>query len=165
MTPVNLGVSGSSSAETAALVCRQGAVAADAYLLIVGLNDARLHGTNPVGIDAYAGALRSILNQCAAARPHAPVLLVEQPPLVRYDRHPPHDRGSPTALDAYNDVLRQVAAQQSRTVVVIVAGWDAPSMLAEDTVHPNDLGHQTIGVAVAHAYSLASIGTTSPAQD
>jgi len=44
MTPVNLGVGGSSTIETAALVSRHGIVRAEAYLILAGLNDARLHG-------------------------------------------------------------------------------------------------------------------------
>jgi hypothetical protein len=38
-------------------------------------------------------------------------------------------------------------------------------MLAEDTVHPGDLGHATIGLAVTDAYVSATIGSTSPLHD
>jgi lysophospholipase L1-like esterase len=165
MTSLNLGVGGFSSEDTAQLVCRQGARPADAYLVIVGLNDARRYGTDPAAMHAYVRALTVVVDRCVAASSHAWVLLVEQPPLVRYDRYPPHDQGSSSALDAYNGLLRRVAAQQPHSVSVTVRGWDARSMLADDTVHPNDLGHQTIAVAVARAYQLASMQTTSPAQD
>jgi lysophospholipase L1-like esterase len=165
MTPLNLGVGGSSSRQTAELVCREGAAAADAYLLVVGLNDARRHGTDPAALEAYARALNAIVDRCLAASAQAPVLAVEQPPLVAYDRHPPHDRGSASALTAYNRALRRAAARKPRTFVVRVRAWDASSMLADETVHPNDLGHETIGMAVADVYISASMGTTRPAQD
>jgi len=33
-----------------------------------------------------------------------------------------------------------------------VPDWDRTTMLAEDTVHPNDIGHAVLGEAVANAY-------------
>src|SRR4029453_10962078 len=41
MTPVSVGVGGSSTTDTAGLVRREGAARADAYLILAGLNDAR----------------------------------------------------------------------------------------------------------------------------
>jgi len=82
-----------------------------------------------------------------------------------YSRHAPHDRGSTAAVEAHNHRLEEVAARHPRAVVVQVTGWDAASMLADDTVHPNDLGHATIGRAVADAHHSASIGRTSPVHD
>ena len=102
MTPINLGVGGSSTIETAALVSRQGIVRAEAYLILAGLNDARLHGTDPAALDAYSSALEIVVTACEAAAPDAVVLLVEQPPLLDYRGYPPHEKGSPPAVDAYN---------------------------------------------------------------
>ena len=165
MTPVSVGVGGSSTTDTAGLVRREGAVRADAYLILAGLNDARFHGTDPAALDAYSSALEFVVNACEAAAPDAVVLLVEQPPLLDYDRFPPHDQGSGSAVDAYNRRMADVADRHRQAVLVHVDGWDATTMLDEDTVHPNDLGHATIAAAAAHAYVDASIGRTSPVHD
>ncbi len=164
MTPVNHGVGGASSQQVAELVRQTGVAPAGAYLLILGLNDARRHGLNRRALSAFTRALATVVDACAQAAPGSPVLLVEQPLLVDYSQHPPHDRGSAVAVDAYNDRVRRVAADQPRAVVVRVTGWDASSMLAHDTVHPNDLGHHTIGVAVADAYAVSEPRTGSDRQ-
>ena len=165
MTPVNRGVGGSSTIETATLASRDGDVRADLYLLITGLNDARLHGTDPAALDAYSSALQSVLATWEAAAPDAVVLLVQQPPLLDYRRFPPHDRGSTAAVDAYNRRMDQVARRYPQGVVVHVEGWDAATMLDDDTVHPNDLGHATLADAAVRAYRAATIGRTSPVHD
>jgi len=165
LTPVNLGVGGSSSAQTAALVRSEGAAPAEAYLVVVGLNDARLREEDPAALGAYALALDVVVGACIARSPGSVVLLVRQPPLEDYSRHAPHDRGSSAAVEAYNRQLELVAAGHPAAVVVRVPSWDARSMLAGDTVHPNDLGHAAIGLAVADTHYVASIGRTSPVHD
>lgn len=165
MTLVNAGVGGSSTTDTAGLVRRDGAVRGDAYLLLAGLNDARLHGMDPAALDAYGSALESIVTACEAAVSDAVVLLVEQPPLLDYRRYPPHDQGSVSAVDAYNLRMVDVAGRHRQAVLVHVDGWDAATMLDEDTVHPNDLGHAIIADAAARAYGDVSIGRTSPVHD
>lgn len=166
MTPVNLGVGGSSTVETAALVSRHGVVPAEAYLVLSGLNDARLHGTDPAALDAYSSALETVVTACEAAAPDAVVLLVEQPPLLDYGGYPPHDKGSPSAVDAYNRRMARAADRHRQAVQVHVGRWDATTMLDDDTVHPNDLGHATIAAAAVRAYRRSvSMGSTSPVQD
>lgn len=157
MTPLNVGVGGSSSNQTAGLVRQAGVLEAETYLFLVGLNDSRMHGKEPDSLDDYTWALRSLLDACTRAAPRSLVLLVEQPPLVEYSLYPPHNRGSTAAINAYNERMRQVATRYPAAAVVRVTGWDASSMLAEDTVHPNDLGHKTIGVAVARAHQSKRI--------
>jgi lysophospholipase L1-like esterase len=166
MTLVNAGVGGSSTTDAAGLVGREGAVRADAYLILSGLNDARLHGMDPAALDAYVSALETVVAAGEAAAPDAVVLLVEQPPLLDYRGYPPHDRGSPSAVDAYNRRMGLVADRHRRAVLVHVHGWDAGTMLDADAVHPNDLGHATIAAAVVRAYRPAVIiGRTSPVHD
>jgi lysophospholipase L1-like esterase len=150
MTPKNLGVSGSSSDHTAELVRRDGVPLAPTYLLMTGLNDARTRGEDPEALDKYACSVRTILDACAVS-PQGWIGLVEQPPLVDYSLHPPHDRGSTAAVHAYNARLNDVASGYPQAVVVAVGEWDAASMHADDTVHPNDLGHAAIGIAIAAA--------------
>lgn len=166
MTPVNLGVGGSSTIETAAHIGGHGVVRAEAYLILAGLNDARLHGTDPVALDAYSSALEAVVTACEAAAPDAVVLLVEQPPLLDYRGYPPHDQGSPSAVDAYNRRMALVADRHRWAVLVHVDGWDPSTMLDDDTVHPNDLGHATIAATAVRAYrQVVSMGRTSPVHD
>ena len=160
MPAINLGVGGSSSPHTANCVMSQGVPAADLCVVMTGLNDARLAGTGSEALDAYRQAVEVIVSRCAASG--ARVLVVEQPPLVDYSQHAPHDRGSTEAIDLYNRVLRRLLPAE---MLVTVADWDAATMLAPDTVHPNDAGHAAIARAVAAAYEAASIGRTSPVHD
>jgi lysophospholipase L1-like esterase len=166
MTPINLGVGGSTTLETAALVSRHGIVRAEAYLILTGLNDARLHGTDPAALDAYTSALETVVTACQAAGPDTVVLLIEQPPLLDYSGYPPHDQGSLSALDAYNRRMALVADRHWQAVLVHVDGWDPATMLDDDTVHPNDRGHATLAAAAVRAYHRAvSMGRTSPVHD
>ena len=166
MTPINLGVGGSSTLEAAALVSRCGVVRAEAYLILTGLNDARLHGTDPAALDAYSSAMETVVTACEASGPDAVVLLIEQPPLLDYSGYPPHDQGSLPALDAYNRRLALVADRHRQAVLVHVDGWDPAAMLDDDTVHPNDRGHATLAAAAVRAYRRAVVmGRTTPVHD
>ena len=166
MTPVNLGVGGSSTIETAAHISRHGVVRAEAYLILAGLNDARLHGTDPVALDAYSSAMETVVTACEASGPDTVVLLIEQPPLLDYSGYPPHDQGSLSALDAYNRRLAVVADRHRRAVLVHVDGWDPATMLDGDTVHPNDRGHAALAAAAVRAYRRAVVmGRTTPVHD
>jgi lysophospholipase L1-like esterase len=151
MSPVNRGIGGSSAPETAALVRREGAVRAEAYVVLMGLNDARLHGMDATALDAYTSALETVVTACEAAS-DAVVLLVEQPPLLDYRGYPPHDQGSTAAVEEYNRRMEQVAARHRQAVLVHVDSWDATTMLDDDAVHPNDRGHATLAAAAARAY-------------
>ncbi|MEP6649667.1 MAG: SGNH/GDSL hydrolase family protein, partial [Lapillicoccus sp.] len=108
-------------------------------------------------------ALDTVVTACEAAAPDAVVLLVEQ---LDYGGYPPHDQGSALVFDAYNRRMALVADQHPRAVLVHVDGWDPTTMLDDDTVHPNDLGHATLAAAAARAYRRAvSMGRTSPVHD
>jgi lysophospholipase L1-like esterase len=167
MVPCNRGVGGSSSLQTAALVLRQPPPSSPVYLLVAGLNDARLNGLDAVALDQYAAAVRSVLRSFRAARPDAVTIVLEQPHLLDYSRHTPHNRGSDEVIDIYNARLRDIATAERRVVLAQVSGWDPATMLDEDTVHPNDLGHAVLGEAVAGAYrsSASSMARTSPVHD
>jgi lysophospholipase L1-like esterase len=165
MSPVNRGVGGSSASETAAEVHREGAIRADAYLVLTGLNDARLHGSSPAALDAYASALETVVAAFEAAAPDAVVLLVEQPPLLDYRGYAPHDQGSTAAVEEYNRRMQHVAGGHRHVVLVRVDGWDPRTMLDDDAVHPNDRGHAALAAAAASAYRAATIGRTSPVHD
>jgi len=151
--------------DTARLVSTRGLVRADVYLILAGLNDARLHGLDPASLDAYSTALDAVVSACEAAAPEAAVMLIQQPPLLHYNRFSPHDQGSGSAVDAYNRRMAGVAVRHRQAILVHVDGWVAATMLDDDTVHPNDLGHATIAAAVARVYRDTSIGRTSPVHD
>ncbi len=155
-TAVNLGLGGSLSTDTADLLSRSPAPPARLYLVMTGLNDARLHGGSSVALHSYGGALETIFTSLEAAKPAARVVAVEQPDLVNYSLHAPHDRGSHQILAAYNDQLRTVARRHRRVDVGTVAGWDAATMLDDDTVHPNDAGHAELAGAVVRAAVFTS---------
>jgi lysophospholipase L1-like esterase len=173
----NLGVGGSSTIETAALVREQPPPPARLYVLLAGLNDLRLHGGTAEGLTRYADALRTVVAACRSSAPDAVVVAVQQPHLLDYSLYPPHDKGSDDAVDRYNAVLRRVAGESvsrlGTVVVAAVAEWDAATMLADDTVHPNDLGHAALARTVVDtvvAYGPTSAGastmaSTRPVQD
>lgn len=167
LVPANLGVGGSSSPQTAALVARRPPPPSQVYLLVTGLNDARLHGPDPAGLHRYDAAVRSILRAFRAAQPDAITVVLEQPHLLDYSLHLPHNRGSDDVVDEYNAVLRDIASGQPRVVEAVVSRWDSATMLADDTVHPNDVGHAVLGAAVADAYRSSPwfMASTSPVHD
>lgn len=150
LAAANRGVGGSRSVETAALVAADPPPsAARAVLLMTGLNDGRFSGVADSALAAYADAVDVILKAVRHAAPLAAVVAVEQPHLVDYSLHSPYDNGSDAVLDAYNGVLRRIAATHDGVDVVRVPGWDPLTMLSDDTVHPNDLGHAELAAAVA----------------
>ena len=151
----NRGVGGSSSTGTAALVRDAAPPPAALYLLMTGLNDLRLGGESPSSLENYAGALRTILAAFRRAAPGALVVAVAQPPLLDFSLHAPHNRGSNGLVNVYNDQLRRVAERFPGVVVAEADGWDAGTMLAEDTVHANDAGHECLARAVVAAATAA----------
>ncbi len=147
----NRGVAGTLSTQTAELASRQQIPGSTMFLLMTGLNDARLHGSCVAGLDRFSAALRSIFRTFRAANPAALIVAVEQPHLLDYSLHAPHDRGSDADVDAYNRRLRRIVDGHPAVLLATVRAWDPPTMLAEDTVHPNDAGHAEIARAVAEA--------------
>jgi hypothetical protein len=89
---------------------------------------------------------------------------VEQPRLLDYSHYPPHDHGSDEAVAAYNAALRRVSEARGG-ILATVRGWTPGTMLHEDTVHPNDIGHACIASAVLSALDGSSIAITSPVHD
>jgi len=165
LEPVNLGVGGSASAQTAELVRRTAVPCAAAYVLMTGLNDARLHGVDPAALRRYTHAVATVVGRCLDAAPDGVVLVVEQPPLADYSGYAPHNKGSTAAVVRYNTGQRRILAGLERVVMVHVDGWDPYTMLDEDMVHPNDRGHGAIGAAIAGAYRSATMGQTRPVHD
>lgn len=151
----NWGVGGTLSSHTAELVSRQPPPRSGIYLLMTGLNDARLHGGSPAALERYEGALGTVLHALSRRSPQAFVVAVEQPHLADYSWHAPHDRGSDAYVDAYNAVLRRMVGGYPRALLTVVAGWTPGTMLAADTVHPNDAGHSRIARAVVEAVTGA----------
>lgn len=145
----NLGVGGSLSTDTVALMHHEPPPPSRLYLVMTGLNDARLHGASPAALKSFGASLREILHALQAASPAALTSVVAQPRLADYSRHEPYNRGSDGVLDAYNECLRALVSCLPRIVVVNVSGWDPRAMLAADTVHPNDSGHAQVAAAVA----------------
>lgn len=147
----NLGVGGSLSTDTADLLMRAPAPTSGLYLLMTGLNDARLHGASASVLGSYGAALGTIFTALERTSPAARIVTLEQPHLADYSLHAPHDRGSNQVLDAYNAVLRAVAGGHPAVRLTPVVGWDATTMLDEDTVHPDDAGHAALARAVGRA--------------
>lgn len=156
-TPDNNGVGGSVSTDTALMVAAKPPSPADLYILMTGLNDARLYGEDTTGLTAYASALTVIFDAFEAANPRSQVIAVEQPHLRVYSRHHPYDKGSDALIDAYNQRLREAAARCPSVVLARVDSWGKSAMIAADTVHPNDLGHREIARAVYCAAVVTSL--------
>lgn len=160
--PTNLGTGGSSTTDVADLVRRRPPPPAELYLMMTGLNDARLHGTSPGALQAYSDALRAILAALHRANPAALTIAIEQPYLADYAGYPPHNRGSHAGIDAYNHALRAVVAGRPGSVPAVTTGWDPSTMLAPDTVHPNDAGHAELAAAVVDAVTAARVPGRRP---
>jgi lysophospholipase L1-like esterase len=154
LTLDNRAVGGSRSTATADLVATRPPSPSRVVLLMTGLNDVRLLGD--AGPPEVATAVRTILTAVHQAVPQALVVVVEQPHLADYSRHAPHDRGSDALVDALNATLRDVAAEHPGVLLVPVPAWDAATMLAADTVHPNDAGHAYLASAVVEAVRAAA---------
>lgn len=155
-TPLNLGVGGTLSSDTAELLSREPPPVSRLYLLMTGLNDGRLYGPSADALESFAAALKAIFLAFERAQPAALTVAVEQPHLAEYSLHAPHDRGSDGIIAAYNQRLRATADAHPRVVVATVTGWNARMMLAADTVHPNDAGHAQVASAVVDAAADAA---------
>ncbi|HJY25117.1 MAG TPA: SGNH/GDSL hydrolase family protein, partial [Actinomycetes bacterium] len=142
----NMGVGGSLSTDTADLLTRQPPPVSPVYVVMTGLNDARLRGASLASLEEFSTALESIFRSFHAVNQAALVVAVEQPHLTDYSLHAPHDRGSNEIVDAYNRRLRTVAGRHG-VVSVGVAGWHPETMLSADMVHPNDAGHAQVAAA------------------
>ena len=148
----NLAVGGSLSHQTVTEVEKEQHAGADAIVLMVGLNDARLYGEQATALTGYETALAGMFTNFARRSPRARVIAVEQPPLLDYNQHAPFDNGSDALIERYNRCLRKVAAGFLPVQIARPADWDPARMLAPDSVHPNDLGHHTIARAVIHVW-------------
>lgn len=154
----NRGVSGTASPDTADLIRREPPPPSAAFLIMTGLNDARLHGRTARGTEQYREALTQILAAITTTAPAAAVVLVEQPRLLDYSGYAPHDQGSDDAVDRYNAVLSEVASRFDAAVTARVADWEPGSMLDDDAVHPNDAGHAAVALAATAALAVTADG-------
>jgi lysophospholipase L1-like esterase len=147
----NRAESGSLSTETARLVAASPPPPASLFVLMTGLNDARLYGQAPAAREAYGDALALLIRAFHQASPAVPVLALEQPHIGDYFAYEPFHRASDAVLDAYNATLRQAASRHSSTRVVAIEGWEVDTMVSADGVHPNDAGHSHLAQAVVRA--------------
>lgn len=147
----NRAESGSLSTETARLVASSPPPPASLFVLMTGLNDARLNGHSPAASEAYSDALALLLRAFRQASPAAPVLALEQPYIGDYSVYEPFHRASDAVIDAYNATLRLAASRHSSTQVVAIEGWEVDTMVSDDGVHPNDAGHSHLAQAVVRA--------------
>ena len=122
----------------------------------------RLHGCSSNALESYTAALRAIFGAFERANPTALTIGVEQPHLADYSLHAPHDRGADDVIDLYNQRLRAVASRRPLCVIAVASGWDARTMLAADTVHPNDAGHAELARAVIRAMQPVSAFGSQP---
>ena len=76
---------------------------------------------------------------------------MEQPHLRDYSQHSPYDNGSDALVDVYKQRLCEMAARYTSVVPCAVESWSTRTMIAPDTVHPNDLGHNETARAVYDA--------------
>jgi len=155
VVPTNLGVGGSASSDVHTLLQREPPPVSRLYLVMTGLNDARLDGASPAALESYTAALQVIFGAFYDVNPAGRTIAVEQPHLIDYSLHARHNRGSDAAIDAFNVGLRAVARRSARVVLATVTGWDPPTMLAADTVHPNDAGHGQLARAVIDAVAAS----------
>lgn len=153
-TAINNGVGGSLSTQTAELVRLNPPVTADVYVLMTGVNNARLYGWKPEALAEHNAALATIFDAFGRANPHSRVIAIEQPHLCDYSQHAPYDNGSDELVDIYNERLREVSAHYPQVIPTPVSGWNKALMIATDTVHPNDLGHLEIANTVYHAVGV-----------
>ena len=137
------GVSGQVGSQVAADVHSQPLRPDDIVAVQVGINDARLYGTDPARIADYGKQITDILDTLA----HHQVVLVTAQPLVDYGNFAPFDQGSAAAVAAYNAELATSAGRFAYAHVVTPT-WDPATDIAPDTVHPNDAGHAAIAAAV-----------------
>jgi lysophospholipase L1-like esterase len=156
-------VSGSLSMETARIVASNPPPPASLFLLMTGLNDARLNGHAPAAREAYADALALLFRAFHQASPAAAVLALEQPYVRDYTGYEPFHRASDAVIDAYNATLRQAASRHSCARVVAIKGWEVDTMVSADGVHPNDAGHWHLAQAVIRAVRAPEIEDISPA--
>ena len=162
LTHDNRAHSGSLCTETALLVASSAPPPASVFVLMTGLNDARLNGAAAQARAAYAEALEVVFRAFRQASPEALVLALEQPYIGDYAGYAPFDRASDGAIDAYNATLRGAAYRYQFARVVAIEGWQPNTMIATDGVHPNDHGHRHLAQAVVTAWSVVSRHTHRP---
>ncbi|MEH3067789.1 MAG: hypothetical protein PGN15_06895 [Aeromicrobium erythreum] len=86
------------------------------------------------------------------------VVLVKEPYLEDYSLSTAYPNGSDAALDAFNTVLDQTAAEFRNAVTVDpnAAGWDPTQFLQTDGVHPNEAGNRFLATLVGQALRRTS---------
>jgi lysophospholipase L1-like esterase len=153
----NMGIGGSLSVETAEMVTARPPVVLDFYVLMTGVNDARLYGWRSAALDDYGIALVRILDAFVAANPHCGVVTVAQPCLCDYSQHAPYDQSCDGLVDAYNSRIKEVAGRYPQVKLATARCWDKHTMLADDKVHPNDQGHRAFARRLPNAQSVYGV--------
>jgi hypothetical protein len=104
-----------------------------------------LRVTKTAGVDAM---WVDLMTQPALNPP--PIVIVPPLPLAVYTADAPFNNGSDAAVALNVRQLGGIAAAYKNVRVAAVA-WNPATMIAGDTVHPNDLGHAAISAAVRDA--------------
>lgn len=113
-----------------------------AVILATGYNDG-----NPDRVD-YRGLVMSAISDVRAKNPTAQIVLVG----------PWAPKGSYTSSPAeVSRILSEVAASEGAVFISPESWLTDPSLIASDGIHPNDAGHQAIGVAMAGALRDAGV--------
>lgn len=147
----NRAESGTLSTETARLITADPPPPAQTYVIMTGFNDARRYGDVPAAREAYARSLITAFTAFETVAPKARVITLEQPLIEDYSGHAPFDHASDVIIDAYNELLREVAGRHPAVDVVTVSGWQPRTMIAADGVHPNDHGHRRLAEILVDA--------------
>ena len=143
--------------ETARQVASSAPPPASVFVLMTGLNDARLNGGSSLARAAYAEALGVVFRAFREASPEALVLALEQPYIGDYAGYAPFHRASDGVIDAYNATLRRAASRCGFARVAAIEGWQVDTMIATDGVHPSDAGHRHLARAVVEALRAGSL--------
>lgn len=128
----------------------------DWLVVFIGINDVWRQFDTPlrteqhVLIDEYRRELESLIKQTV---PHLQGLVLMTP----YFLEPNRDDPMREAMDAYGNVVRELAAQHNAVLVDTQLAMDAlleqmhPMSLAWDRVHPNQTGHMALALAFMRA--------------
>lgn len=113
----------------------------DLFILAYGLNDMRAR----MAPEDFREDMQTIITDVKKSCEPVTVLTTVYH-MSAYDLYPPYDRGSPTATEVYNAVIRQLAESNDCLLADIYAAEGrADWLIHPDTVHANDLGHRVIG--------------------
>lgn len=112
----------------------------DLLVIAYGLNDMRAG----MAVDAFRAEMVKLLDR-VQARLHPAIVLVNVYYMTAYGHFPPFDRGSPTAMLAYNQMLEELARERGLLYAdAYGAAAGCPHLVHLDTVHANKIGNLLI---------------------